>query len=99
MLQYYTPGMGSCGITNAESDSIVALAEDMMASMDGGNPNNNPYCGRSITISYGGKTAQATIEDKCPGCAGAGLDLTPSLFQQFADLGEGRVSGVQWWFN
>ena len=76
---------------------IVALAADMMSGS--ANPNANPNCGKSITISYGGKTAVATIEDTCPGCAGAGLDLTPALFQQFADLGVGRVAGVEWWFN
>ena len=94
---YYTPGLGSCGITNTESDAIVALAADMMTGS--ANPNDNPNCGRSITITYGGKTVQATIEDTCPGCTGAWLDLTPSLFSQLADLAEGRLSGVQWSFD
>jgi len=98
-ITYYTPGLGSCGITNSESDHIVALAEGMMEATNNGNPNTNPECGRSITISYGGKTAVATIEDTCPGCSGASLDLTPSLFEIFAPLGTGRVSGVDWWYN
>jgi hypothetical protein len=70
-----------------------------MTPRDGGNPNSNPLCGRSITITYGGKTAQATIEDTCQQCAWGSLDLTPSLSQVFADLEVGRVSGVQWWYN
>ena len=78
---------------------IVALAAGMMAAQGVANPNDNPLCGKSITISYGGKTVQATIEDTCPGCAQDGLDLTPTLFSQLANLDEGRVGGVQWWFN
>ena len=77
---------------------IVALAADVMEQWTG-NPNLNPNCGKSITISHNGKTAQATIEDTCPGCSGNSLDLTPSLFEVFADLSVGRVSGVEWWFN
>lgn len=100
-LTYYTPGMGSCGVTNTDSDAIVALAENMMAAKTpaSGNPNENPLCGKSITISYGGKTATAKIMDTCPGCANGGLDLTPSLFQDFAPLGEGRLTGMKWWYN
>ncbi|KAF2479910.1 hypothetical protein BDY17DRAFT_302905, partial [Neohortaea acidophila] len=97
-ITYYAPGLGSCGITNSASDHIVALAADMMTPMNPPNPNDNPLCGRSITISYGGKTAVATIEDTCPGCSGASLDLTPSLFQIFEPLAVGRVSGVEWWY-
>jgi expansin (peptidoglycan-binding protein) len=64
-----------------------------------GNPNDNPLCGKSITISWQGKTATATIMDTCPGCANGGLDLTPSLFQQFAPLSEGRLTGMTWTYN
>jgi len=101
-ITYYAPGLGSCGVTNGPSDHIVAMAENVMvAAMDaaGTSTNDNPLCGKSITISYGGKTATATIEDTCPGCAGYSLDLTPTLFEEFATLGTGRVSGVEWWYN
>jgi len=100
-VTYYTPGLGSCGVTNSDSDPIVALAENMMSAMTpaSGNPNENPLCGKSITISYGGKTATAKIMDTCPGCANGGLDLTPSLFEVFAPLGEGRLTGMKWWYN
>jgi len=96
-ITYYAPGLGSCGVTNGPSDMIVALAADMMTGY--ANPNDNPNCGKSITISYNGVTATATIEDTCEACTGASIDLTPSLFEKFAPLGVGRVSGVEWWFN
>lgn len=98
-LTYYTPGLGSCGWTSTGSDLIVALAEDMMEPEDGANPNDNPLCGRMITISYGGATAQAKIVDTCPGCSGAGLDLSPTLFQKFAALGVGRLTGATWSYS
>lgn len=100
-LTYYAPGLGSCGETNSDSEAIVALAENMMSAMTpaSGNPNDNPLCGKSITISYGGKTATAKIMDTCPGCANGGLDLTSSLFEVFAPLGEGRLTGMKWWYN
>ena len=102
-ITYYTPGVGSCGYTSTDSDPIVALAQGMMTeAMNASgdlNPNHNPLCGKMITISYGGKTAQAKIVDTCPGCSGASLDLSPSLFQTFAELGAGRISGVSWSYN
>lgn len=70
-----------------------------MTAAGGANPNENPLCGKSITISHGGVTATATIMDTCPGCSGASLDLTPSLFEKFGQLAEGRISGVQWSYN
>ena len=62
--------------------------------MTTGNPNENPVCGKSITITSGGKSVQATITDRCPGCAQGGLDLTPSLFEQFA-VSANRTQSVQ----
>ncbi|EGC42057.1 hypothetical protein HCEG_01419 [Histoplasma capsulatum var. duboisii H88] len=61
--------------------------------------NSNPYCGKMVTITYGGKTVTAMVKDKCMGCKGGSIDMTQHLFVQFADMGEGRLSGVQWWFN
>lgn len=55
--------------TSVESDFIVALNTPQYG---GGYP--GPNCGRSITISYGGKTAQATIMDQCPSCGFGDLD-------------------------
>lgn len=64
---------------SVESDFIVALNTPQYG---GGYP--GPNCGRSITISYGGKTAQATIMDQCPSCGFGDLDLSRSLFNHFS---------------
>lgn len=41
-MTYYTPGLGSCGATSGSNDMIVAVAEDLLAPRDGGNPTTNP---------------------------------------------------------
>lgn len=46
-------GLGACGITNTNSDDIVALSMQLWDSWPGAtaNPNQNPICGRQIQIS------------------------------------------------
>ncbi|KAI1325141.1 RlpA-like double-psi beta-barrel-protein domain-containing protein-containing protein [Xylariaceae sp. FL0255] len=88
-LTYYTPGLGSCGVTNSDSDHVVALSSaDYDAS----------YCGKTITITKGGKTATASVEDKCPGCASGSIDVSSTVFEQIADLSVGRTT-VDWSFD
>ena len=71
-----------------------------MSKFNGANPNANPKCGQSITIEYNGVQKTATIQDTCPGCqTDYDLDMSPSLFQEFASEGTGRIFNVKWWFN
>ncbi|KAI1760574.1 RlpA-like double-psi beta-barrel-protein domain-containing protein-containing protein [Hypoxylon sp. FL1150] len=92
-MTYYTPGLGACGKYNSESDHIVALAPAQYGS--DANPNKAKVCGRKINIHYAGKTASATVVDKCPGCASGSIDVSPSVFKQLASLDKGRVK-VTW---
>jgi len=96
-ITYYTPGLGSCGWTNTEDEAIVAIPHGMME--NGINPNLNPLCGQYITISYAGAEHKAKIVDTCGGCDGEAIDLTQTLFDAVAPSGDGRVHGVEWWFN
>jgi len=59
------------------------------------NPNNNPLCGQTIFISYGGKQTQAKVVDTCEGCSYSSIDMSDSLFTYFADMSLGRVHNVQ----
>ncbi|WVQ78047.1 hypothetical protein IAT38_000128 [Cryptococcus sp. DSM 104549] len=86
-------GTTACGKYWKASDYIVALNTAQYGS---GYP--GPQCGKSITISYGGKTRTATIQDECPTCAYGALDLTEGLFTQFATQNDG-VFQMTWWFN
>ncbi|KAL8277542.1 hypothetical protein RQP46_010097 [Phenoliferia psychrophenolica] len=51
----------------------------------------SPYCFKEITISYGGKSAQAQIVDACEACGYGGIDLSPSLFSFFASQSVGII--------
>jgi len=96
-MTFYDVGLGSCGWTSAPTDHIVALSTLYMK--NGPNPNNNPLCGKSITISYEGKQTQAKVVDTCEGCSYSSIDMSDSLFEYFADMSVGRAQGVSWWFD
>ncbi|RPD63953.1 barwin-like endoglucanase [Lentinus tigrinus ALCF2SS1-7] len=89
---YYEPngGLGACGSPIQNSDFAVALSS---AQYSGGS-----NCGRRINVHYQGKSVEATVVDLCPGCASGSIDLTPSAFQQLADLSAGRIQ-VTWDFE
>lgn len=98
-ITYYDGGLGACGVNVDPAGNGIALPYEFM----GTESNDNPYCGKTLTIynPATGQSAQATVMDKCMGCTGRSIDLTPALFNTLtnSDLGLGRVSGVDWWFN
>jgi len=63
-----------------------------------GNPNNNPLCGRDVTITYAGQQYQAKVVDTCEGCAQGDLDLSEGFFSTVTggDTAAGRIGGVSW---
>jgi len=79
------------------ADNIVALSHLYMNNP--ANPNNNPLCGKMITISHAGKKTQAKVVDTCQGCDIDSIDLSTGLFAIVAPDGNGRVHGVDWWFT
>ncbi|KAG5350207.1 hypothetical protein C0989_012199 [Termitomyces sp. Mn162] len=89
---FYNVGLGACGKVNVPSDFVVALNS---AQYGQGFP--GPNCFKKITMTYQGKTATATIVDKCPGCPVGGLDLSVGLFTFFAPESQGVIFG-EWNF-
>ncbi|KAJ8295489.1 Allergen Asp f 7 [Rhodotorula toruloides] len=77
---FFDPGLGACGTHSSSSDFMVALNEAQYGDLGA----VSKWCFQTITISYGGKSAQAQILDACPGCPYGGLDMSPALFQYFA---------------
>ena len=68
-VTHYTPSVGACGFTNGESDNIVAISGRLFDQFTpNGNPNNNPLCGKTVTINHLGKTSTFTVADRCEGC-------------------------------
>lgn len=103
-LTYYTPALGACGTSNDESDMVVAIAHKLFdaAGEDGGNPNNNPLCGRKIRVERdfvetgaGRRSVDVKVVDRCTGCEPTDLDLSPEAFKKLALESQGRVEG-QW---
>ncbi|KAI0850833.1 RlpA-like double-psi beta-barrel-protein domain-containing protein-containing protein [Daldinia vernicosa] len=87
-MTYYTPGLGSCGQTNSETDMVVALSPAQFAA-------DSQACGKQIQIHMGGKSALATVVDKCPGCSENSIDVSPAVFESLAPLTVGRTQ-IEW---
>jgi len=100
---FYAAGMGSCGVTNSDSDMIAALSASMMTPHNGGNPNNNPVCGNKVKVALyddvtGANAITVSIMDTCPGCPGtSSLDLTPTAFNRLGNAAQG-VLAIRWSF-
>ncbi|KAH6847738.1 RlpA-like double-psi beta-barrel-protein domain-containing protein-containing protein [Chaetomium sp. MPI-CAGE-AT-0009] len=95
---YYNPGLGACGQNHGDGDLVVALSHaDFDPSTPGGNPNNNPLCGRRLRASYSGKSVDVTVVDRCEACNSGDLDLSPAAFQALADLSLGVIQGTWEW--
>ncbi|KAI9466562.1 hypothetical protein BJY52DRAFT_1232825 [Lactarius psammicola] len=94
---YYIVGLGACGHRNQPSDFIVALNSAQYGS--GG------HCGETITITYGGKSTQATVMDEATipystlfVTRSLGLDFSEGLFSFFASTDLGTIYG-EWVFG
>ncbi|WEW55472.1 hypothetical protein PRK78_000903 [Emydomyces testavorans] len=78
-MTFYDGGLGACGgNVDSHGEDAVAISVDLM----GEGNNHSPYCGKTITIKYNGKTCKAVIKDKCMGCSGGSIDMTRHLFNQ-----------------
>jgi expansin (peptidoglycan-binding protein) len=99
-LTWYDVGMGACGKTNVPSDHIVAISEAMFDAYNPGNPNNNPLCGKYVSITgKDGQKYRAQIVDRCPGCSKTDLDLSQEFFNLVTQNGDGRVGNMEWCFD
>lgn len=92
-MTYYTPGQGSCGKTNTETDLVVAISKGMYGTY--ANPNASPMCSKSASIKCNGKTIKAAIRDKCMSCGNADIDVSPAVFKQCGSLSTGVIT-VTW---
>ncbi|KAF4548709.1 Hypothetical protein D9617_26g079240 [Elsinoe fawcettii] len=95
---YWEPAMGACGWTNSADELVVAISQTVFdPKTPGGNPNNNPLCGKFVAIKCkDGSTVNAKVVDRCVGCASGDLDMTKTLFDKVTSNGDGRVGGMQW---
>ncbi|CAN8101916.1 unnamed protein product [Discula destructiva] len=61
------------------------------------NPNNSPVCGKQIRVhGSNGHSVVATVADRCAGCTGHNVDVTPGVFVALGfSEGAGRVD-ISW---
>ncbi|KAI8958288.1 RlpA-like double-psi beta-barrel-protein domain-containing protein-containing protein [Daldinia sp. FL1419] len=106
-LTYYEPFLGACGVQSTRAEYIVSVSHIIFhAASQGSNSNTNPLCGKKIRVmrdfieaGIGNRSVDATVVDRCVGCAATDLDLSAAVFKQLAPLGTGRVSGNWAWVN
>lgn len=65
--------MGSCGSENSDSELVAAMNHGQMA--NGGNSNNNPNCGRRVSIHGPNGSVTVKVVDTCPSCGHGDIDL------------------------
>ncbi|KAI1381056.1 hypothetical protein F4677DRAFT_210238 [Hypoxylon crocopeplum] len=100
-ITYYNAALGACGYPDVGKDdttNIVAIPKEFWdnistATSYGLNQPAHPLCDKTITItSPDGKTTTATIRDRCGGCSGHAIDVTPHTFNElFGSLDGGRL--------
>ncbi|KAG0250605.1 hypothetical protein BGZ95_007146 [Linnemannia exigua] len=88
---WFTDTTGSCDVSFDTNDMIVAMNEAQMG--------GTSQCGKSVKISYGGKTATAKVVDTCPSqyCTSGSLDLSQAVFKKLAPLDVGVID-IKWSF-
>jgi len=82
-----TAGVTACGGRYSASDHVIAMNAGQFEGS----------CGKTVTITYGGKSITATVVDRCEICDD-GCDMTEGLFQELAPLSAGRIQ-IQWSFG
>ncbi|QRV75731.1 hypothetical protein RhiJN_03747 [Ceratobasidium sp. AG-Ba] len=93
-------GVGACGWQNQDYEWVAAVGTSLFGEMTpDGNPNHSAACGKTATATWNGKSITIGIVDRCYACGYDDIDLSPSAFQQFADLGTGKLYGFSWRFN
>ncbi|ORX69079.1 barwin-like endoglucanase, partial [Linderina pennispora] len=89
------PGLGSCGLTNTDTDMIAAISAPQYGTT--ANPNNAPICGKCALVNGPKGQVKVKIVDRCPVCKTGDLDLSPSAFEKIGNFDDGRIS-ISWSF-
>ncbi|KZS97084.1 hypothetical protein SISNIDRAFT_406235, partial [Sistotremastrum niveocremeum HHB9708] len=95
---FYEPGLGACGVINAQYDLVVAISYilyDSYPGYTGNNPNDNPVCGKMITAYYMGNQVTVMVVDRCISCQIDDLQFSPAAFDTLANFDLGRIP-ISW---
>ncbi|KAF9956020.1 hypothetical protein BGZ72_003094 [Mortierella alpina] len=88
---WFTDKTGSCNTPFDTNDMIVAMNEAQMG--------GTAQCGKTVKITYNGKTVNARVVDTCPQqyCSSGALDLSQAVFKELAPLDQGVIN-LKWQF-
>lgn len=97
MTYYNNIGTDACGgQIDPTTQDLVAVSAAWWTTP---NPNNDPLCsGVSVQLTWNGQTITLPVEDKCASCDATHIDVSQAVFQQFAPLSTGVLTGVTWQF-
>jgi chitodextrinase len=97
MTYYNDIGTDACGgQINPTTQALVAVSHVWWTAA---NPNNDPLCnGVSVQLTYNGQTITLPVVDACASCDATHIDVSQAVFQQFAPLSVGLLTGVTWQF-
>jgi hypothetical protein len=74
---------------------VIALPHALMGTQS----NDNPYCGKSVTIEKDGISIVVIVVDKCMGCDDYSIDLSNKAFSSLGvAFAVGRTQAT-WYFN
>ncbi|CAF0969749.1 unnamed protein product [Adineta ricciae] len=95
---YYDPSIGACGFLSNGDELVCAIADSLYDTQTiDGNPNNNKFCRKQISVTGPKGTAIVTVVDRCGSCKDGDLDLSRPAFNKIGDSINGRVP-VTWNF-
>ncbi|KAJ8089123.1 hypothetical protein PM082_014371 [Marasmius tenuissimus] len=99
-VTFFAPGLGSCGIPSGPTELVAAAPAGVFDTFPGAgpNPNLNPICNKRVRVTANGKSVDVTVVDRCPGCVGGSIDLSPAAFDVLAPQSVGRITGATWTF-
>ena len=73
---------GACSSSGKDERYHVKDPNSLMVSLDANVPNWASYCGKKVRLyNPDGRTVEATIVDKCPGCGADGGACSLDLFE------------------
>ncbi|KAJ1925433.1 hypothetical protein IWQ60_004553 [Tieghemiomyces parasiticus] len=88
---------GSCNIRLLAGSHWVGLGNDIMQNPP--NPNNNPLCGKLVTVTHNGVSLNCTVGDTCDGCSGGMMTISYAALQYLdPDFNKKDFSTVSWSF-
>ncbi|WPG99422.1 Hypothetical protein R9X50_00223600 [Acrodontium crateriforme] len=101
-MTYYDVGLGACGLTNSNSENVVAISTLLWETANTPDPNNSPFCGRMIRAtrkdeSGNQHSVDVKVVDRCQACKIDDLDMSIAAFEQLARKEQGRVV-IHWSF-